>query len=134
MQKLIILSGSSRYGKTETLICLSQKFKTISATSCYSPNDFRYICDKNGKKICICTAGDSASITNDNINFFNQHKNCDVFISAARSSGATVNLLVDWANANKIDYIYVTKSWLEDKNNNFHFFNDKFADFLNSLI
>lgn len=134
MKKLIILSGSSNSGKTETLICLAKKFKIIYEISCYSPNDFRYICDKNGIKICICTAGDGAPITNDSINFFNQNKNCDIFISAARSSGATVNLLVDWANANKIDYIYVTKSWLEDKNNRFSFFNNKFADFLNALI
>lgn len=134
MKKLIILSGSSNSGKTKTLICLSKKFKIIYETSCYSPNDFKYICDKNGKRICICTAGDGAPITNDSINFFNQNKNCDVFISAARSSGATVNLLVDWANANKIDYIYVTKSWLADKNNRFSSFNNKFADFLNSLI
>ena len=128
------MSGSSKYGKTETLNYLSKKFKILSATSCYNPFDFRYICDNYGIKICICTPGDIADITNDNINFFNQNKKCDVFISAARSSGATVDLLVDWANANKIDYIYVTKSWLEDKNNNFSLFNDKFADFLNSLI
>jgi len=50
MKKLIILSGASQYGKTETLICLSKKFKIVSATFCYSPNDFKYICDKNGKK------------------------------------------------------------------------------------
>ena len=130
MKKLIILSGSSNSGKSDTLKYLVTKLGG-TLTNNY---DDKYICNKGKLKICICTAGDSASITNDNINFFNQHKNCDVFISAAKSSGATVNLLVDWANANKIDYIYVTKSWLEDKNNNFHFFNDKFADFLNALI
>ncbi len=130
MKKLIILSGSSNSGKSDTLKYLVTKLGGTLTTN----YDDKYTCNKGKLKLCICTAGDSASITNDNINFFNQHKNCDVFISAARSSGATVNLLVDWANANKIDYIYVTKSWLEDKNNNFHFFNDKFADFLNALI
>lgn len=130
MKKLIILSGSSNCGKSETLKLLVRKLGG-KLTQKY---DDRYVCNKGKLKVAICTPGDNEYIANLNISFFNQNKKCDVFISAARSSGATVNLLVDWANANKIDYIYVTKSRLEDKNNNFHFFNDKFADFLNSLI
>lgn len=60
--------------------------------------------------------------------------NCDVYISPARSKGATITTLEKWANSNKIDCIFLTKSWAENANNVYSQFNDKFADFLNSLI
>lgn len=130
MKKLIVLSGSSNSGKTETLNFLVSKFGGFSIPG----KDGRYICKKNNLTIAICTAGDYEQIINDNISFFDSNFSCDVFISAARSKGSTVVNLSNWAKSKNIEYNYITKSWIYNGKNNFSPFNDKFADFLNSLI
>lgn len=130
MKRLIVLSGSSNVGKTETLNFLVKKLGG-------NPNfnqDGRYICKKSNSKIAVCTAGDTEQIIDDNISFFNSNFNCNIFISAAKARGITVDKLSGWADSKKVDYLYITKSWLYNKNNNFNIFNDYFADFLNALI
>lgn len=131
-KKLIILSGSDNSGKSETLKCLVKKLGG-KLTANY---DDRYICKKGTSSIAICTGGDDDYAINENKNFFSKNTNCDVYISAARTKGATIKNLSDWANSNKIDRIIVSKSCLTDPNNRIQNtnFNDYFADFLNSLI
>lgn len=130
MKKLIILSGSSNSGKSETLKYLVTKLGGTLTTN----YDDKYICNKGKLKILICTAGDYEETIEDNKNFFNQNIDYDIFISASRSYGSTLNNLKKWADDNRIYYIRVTKSWLEDKNNGFTLFNKNFADFIESLI
>lgn len=133
MSKLIILSGSGNSGKSEALINLANKIGILSSQKYPFPKDFQAICKKGNKTVAICTAGDSEDITNENINYFNNNIS-DVYISPARTKGATVATLEKWANSNKIDCIFLTKSWVLNANNAYSQFNDKFADFLNSLI
>lgn len=131
-KRLIILSGSDNSGKSETLKFLVTKLGG-KLTANY---DDRYICKNTTSTIAICTGGDDVYAINENINFFSTNMNCDVYISPARSKGATITTLEKWANSNKIDCLFLTKSWSWAINENqaYSQFNDKFADFLNSLI
>lgn len=136
MSKLIILSGSSNSGKSEALINLANKIGILSSQQYpFSVSgDFKAICKKGNKTVAICTAGDSDAITRENMDYFDNNIS-DVYISAARTKGATVDKLTKWANSKKIDYLFLTKSWAENANNAVYSqINDKFADFLNSLI
>lgn len=129
-KKLIILSGSSNSGKSETLKFLVTKLGG-KLTANY---DDRYICKNSTSTIAICTGGDDGNAINENINFFSTNMNCDVYISPARSKGVTIASLEKWAKSNNIDCLVLTKSWAKNANNAYSQFNDKFADFLNSLI
>ncbi len=130
-KKLIILSGSDNSGKSETLKFLVTKLGG-KLTANY---DDRYICRNTTSTIAICTGGDDGYAINENIKFFLANMNCDVYISPARSKGVTIAALKGWANSNKINYLVLTKSWAENANNAVYSqINDKFADFLNSLI
>lgn len=134
MSKLIILSGSGNSGKSEALINLANKIGILSSQQYPFPKDFQAICKKGNKTVAICTAGDSNAITSANMAYFNNNIS-DVYISAARSKGATITTLENWAKSNNIDYLVLTKSWAENANNAVYSqINDKFADFLNSLI
>lgn len=133
MSKLIILSGSSNSGKSEALINLANKIGILSSQQYPFPKDFQAICKKGNKTVAICTAGDSNAITSANMAYFNNNIS-DVYISAARSKGATITTLENWAKSNNIDCLVLTKSWAKNANNVYSQFNDKFADFLNSLI
>lgn len=133
MSKLIILSGSGNSGKSESLIKLANKIGISSSQQYPFPKDFQAICKKGNKTVAICTAGDSDAITTANMAYFNNNIS-DVYISAARTKGATVDKLTKWAKSNNIDCLFLTKSWALNANNAYSQFNDKFADFLNSLI
>lgn len=130
MKKLIILSGSSNIGKTETLNWLVQNSRTVLKNTI--KDDGSYVCNINGKIVDICTAGDNDSITNENINFFNKN-NADCYISAARSNGKTINLLESWAQKNNIKCICISKTYINDIGLD-PLFNNKFSDFIKSLI
>lgn len=71
MKKLIILSGSSNCGKSETLKLLVGKLGG-KLTQKY---DDRYVCNKGKLKVAICTPGDNEYIANLNISFFIKTKN-----------------------------------------------------------
>lgn len=129
-KKLIIVSGSDNSGKSETLKFLVTKLGG-KLTANY---DDRYICKNTTSTIAICTGGDDGYAINKNINFFSTNMNCDVYISPARSKGETITTLEKWAKSNNIDCLFLTKSWALNANNAYSQFNDKFADFLNSLI
>lgn len=130
-KKLIILSGSDNSGKSETLKFLVTKLGG-KLTANY---DDRYICKNSTSTVAICTGGDDGYAVNENTNFFSANMNCDVYISPARSKGVTIPILEKWAKSNNIDCLVLTKSWAKNANNAVYSqINDKFADFLNSLI
>jgi len=70
MKKLIILSGSSNTGKTETLKNL---ITILHGTLIPNQPDVKCLCKKNNLQLAICTAGDYIQIINDNITFLSEY-------------------------------------------------------------
>jgi hypothetical protein len=60
--------------------------------------------------VCVAPAGDDMNAISNNISYFSS-KQCDVAITASRSKGVTVRLLLDLASSIGTDIEWVQKSY-----------------------
>lgn len=113
MKQIIGLKGSAQKGKTETLNLLIDLLE-VATTGCSMPapqpvgNNRKRTFIYNGNKVSICTAGDNLSELLANRVYFETEK-CDIAISAARTSGATHDVLNDLAKKNNIKVSWIKK-------------------------
>lgn len=104
MQKILVLSGSSNSGKTNTLqrlailmSSMSNKYSVDGNASSMLPTSLPVIGDgkyvfvekTNGQRIGIATGGDTVKIIDDAFKYFVEN-NCDIVIVASKSYGSTV--------------------------------------------
>ena len=111
--RIIALYGHGNCGKSDTLnrlkMLLRAAGRSISSKPhpwCEQPEAFLY----RGKVICVAPAGDDMNAISGNIRYFDSKK-CDVAITACRSKGITVKLLLDLASNIKSDITWVQKSY-----------------------
>ena len=107
--RIIALYGHANCGKSNTLnrlkMMLRSAGKSISTKPhpwCEQPETFLY----KGLVVCVAPAGDDMNAISSNIRYFDS-KQCDVAITASRSKGVTVKLLIDLASniGSKIEWV-----------------------------
>lgn len=111
--RIIALYGHANCGKSNTLnrlkMMLRSAGKSISSSPhpwCEQPEAFLY----KDLVVCVAPAGDDENAISSNIRYFDS-KQCDVAITASRSKGVTVKLLLDLASSIGSDIEWVQKSY-----------------------
>ena len=111
--RIIALYGHANCGKSNTLnrlkMMLRSAGKSISSSThpwCEQPETFLY----KDLVVCVAPAGDDENAISSNIRYFDS-KQCDVAITASRSKGVTVKLLLDLASSIGSDIEWVQKSY-----------------------
>lgn len=111
--RIIALYGHSNCGKSNTLnrlkMMLRAAGKSISGKPhlwCEQPETFLY----NGLVVCVAPAGDDMAAMSCNIRYFDSKK-CDVAITACRSKGITVKLLLNLASNIGSEIEWIQKSY-----------------------
>lgn len=111
--RIIALYGHANCGKSNTLNRLKMMLrlagKSISSSThpwCEQPETFLY----KDLVVCVAPAGDDENAISSNIRYFDS-KQCDVAITASRSKGVTVKLLLDLASSIGSDIEWVQKSY-----------------------
>lgn len=111
--RILALYGHGNCGKSDTLnrlkMILRAAGKSISSRPhpwCEQPETFLY---KN-QVVCVAPAGDDMNAVSNNLSYFSS-KQCDVAITASRSKGVTVRLLLDLASSIGTDIEWVQKSY-----------------------
>ena len=100
MKKTIIgLWGTANVGKTMTLGALGKKLLEAGATTNNNIDfkEYRAIIQYKGKVIGLQTYGDHASVVEEGLEYFNKHQ-CEMIIMAAKSYGATTDLIINYAS------------------------------------
>lgn len=114
MEKIIALYAASNRGKTTTLKILIELLALVSEYYCvWEGSDAwgRFVI--NGKKVSVCTSGDTGDIVKENIE---NYKDCDIFISASRTKGGTVNEIERLAEEESVEIDWIKKDNDESKN------------------
>ena len=111
--RIIALYGHANCGKSNTLNRLKMMLRsagksisTIPHPWCEQPETFLY----KGLVVSVAPAGDDMNTISSNIRYFDSKK-CDVAITASRSKGVTVRLLLDLASNIGTDIEWVQKSY-----------------------
>lgn len=94
MNKQIIgLYGTQDRGKTSTLKLLISLLQPDSPTTVPEDSkDISIVIPYRGKRIAITTGGDRDKVVKKNIEFFEEN-NCDILITATKTSGKTREIL-----------------------------------------
>ncbi|MBO4439000.1 MAG: hypothetical protein J5798_06580 [Spirochaetaceae bacterium] len=117
MEKIIALYGPRNMGKTTTLKKLIDLLSVIAKN--YEISFYKEVWAYfkiNGKKIVVCTPGDNKDIVKGNINYTKSY-DCDIFVTAARTRGGSVDELKKFTNKKEAELIWVQKEDDESKNN-----------------
>lgn len=113
LQKLIVLSGHSNCGKSDSLNRLKELLrlagKSVSSAPHRNSDDSETFMYK-GLVVCVAPAGDAGDIVKRNIRYF-KNKKCNVAVSASRSKGNTVDTLKQYAKAQGVEINWVQKSY-----------------------
>jgi hypothetical protein len=118
-EKLIILQGNPKIGKTTTLLHVIDFLKKERGFVPINPpgkgKDQRVLLrNDQGFSVAICTAGDSLEIIEENYRFFLKHK-CDVMISAC-SINVTTHMRGSHTNLMKTALIgFASGYWKSDQ-------------------
>ena len=107
--RIIALYGHANCGKSATLNMLKELLreagKSVSSKPhpwSEEPETFKY----KGMIVCVAPGGDTKTIVESNVRYF-KSKNCDVAISATRTSGGSVEALqhIEQEKQTKIEWI-----------------------------
>ena len=107
--RIIGLYGHANCGKSATLNmlkellrCAGKSISTVPHPNSDTPETFEY----KGLKVSVAPGGDTRSIVESNCRYF-KLKNCDVAISATRTSGGSVEALqhIEQEKQTKIEWI-----------------------------
>lgn len=114
--KIIGLYGTHDIGKTTTLNKLIDLLSLIANNYEIdrSYDTFAYFVI-NEKNIVVCTPGDNKEAIENNIEFLEKH-DCDVFVTATRTKGKTVNGIEKLTKKKSAELIWVEKEDNELKN------------------
>ncbi len=111
--RIIGLYGHGSCGKSATLNMLKELLrlagKSVSSKPhpwCEAPETFEY----DGLIVCVAPGGDTKSIVESNVRYFNS-KNCDVAISATRTSGGSVEALQHYEQDMQTKIEWIRKSY-----------------------
>lgn len=110
MEKIFALYASSNKGKTTTLNILIDLLAVVSDkyNICREYEGLAWFIIKN-KTISVCTSGDNANTVKNNIK---DYKDCDIFISASRTKGGSVNEIEKLAKSENLKI-----EWIEKEDN-----------------
>ena len=115
MERIIVLYGAANRGKTTTLKILMGLLTLVSESyDVWQETDDawgRFVV--NDRKVSICTSGDNEYVVKDNIK---NYKDCDIFVSASRTKGGSVNEIEKFAEKKKVEIDWVEKVDDEGKN------------------
>lgn len=116
MQKIIALYASANKGKSTTLNKLIDLLETVADNFEISraKESMGYF-EVWGKKIVVCTPGDTQEIIKGNIKFTQKHE-CDIFITATRTKGGTTEEIEKLTDKNSAQLVWVSKEDDESKN------------------
>lgn len=107
--RIIALYGHANCGKSATLNmlkellrCAGKSISTVPHPNSDTPETFEY----NGLIVSVAPGGDTRAIVESNCRYF-KSKNCDVAISATRTSGGSVEALqhIEQEKQTKIEWI-----------------------------
>ncbi len=111
--RIIGLYGHGSCGKSATLNFLKELLreagKSLSRTS-HPNNDSPETFEYKGLVICVAPGGDTYDIVERNVQYF-KSKNCDVAISATRTSGGSVEALHNYESEVQTKIEWVRKSY-----------------------
>lgn len=109
-QKLVIvLQGVCNSGKTTTLNYLIQLLQGVEAPSPLT-KDRRELIPYQGKRVYVATPGDTEREIWKSIMLSGIEGGCDIFVSAARSKGGTLEPIKEYAKA-----LHVAPVWVEKR-------------------
>ena len=111
--RIIALYGHGNCGKSDTLNRLKMMLRAVGESIssrphpwCEQPETFLY----KDMVVGIAPAGDDMNAISNNISYF-RSKQCDIAITACRSKGVTVRLLLDLASNIGSEIEWVQKSY-----------------------
>ena len=108
--KIFALYAAKNKGKTATLNKLIDLFVSVAdryeINREYETNAYFVV---NGKGITVCTAGDNNDIISENLDFLKKH-DTEVFVSASRTRGGTVEGLSEFAEKFKAELVWIEKT------------------------
>jgi len=109
MQKVIALYAAANRGKTTTLRKLIELLSHISDNyEIYQSSECWAYFEIKGKKVVVCTPGDSKEVIKDNIKYAKKPE-CDIFVTATRTRGETTDEIQRFINKEKTKLIWVKK-------------------------
>ncbi|MGQ1929133.1 hypothetical protein [Ornithobacterium rhinotracheale] len=109
-KQIIVLFGRAQIGKTSTLnILMGLLDEKLKVKDDDLIKDRRESIVYKGKNIAVTTPGDDGYQVSENINFF-KGKKCDVFITATRTKGSTVEKLKEYATEIGVEIVWMDKN------------------------
>lgn len=109
-KKMIVLFGRGNIGKTSTL-CLLQDLLCGNPLGTQK-RDCRKVIEYRNRKVAIASWGDNGDEARRNVEFFKSHE-YDIAVTAARTRGATQEIISQYANEAALEVQYIKKSYHE---------------------
>ena len=117
MDLIIALCGVKNVGKTTTLNKLIDLLSLIADSyGIERLRETRASFTIRGRKVAVCTPGDTKDIIKDNISYFPDIDEYDVFVTASHTRGGTVEELESLAKKKDAKLIWIDKE--DDKSKN----------------
>ena len=111
--QIIGLYGHGSCGKSATLNFLKEMLREVGKSLSKSPHpnsDTPETFEYKGLVVCVAPGGDTEDIVERNVRYF-KSKNCDVAISATRTSGGSVKALQRYEKETQTRIEWVRKSY-----------------------
>lgn len=144
MKFMILVSGPSSHGKTQSIVSTYRAFHfnkeqiiTNEGSMDLSESNEIYIkVQHQGKIIGFCSQGDPYTSLSDKLQeFASSQECCDIILTACRTKGETIDSAFEIAEAEGYEIIQTSTFYLHNQNSNLqHVLNESYAFGLKHLI